>query len=108
MKKSIMIILTLVLTGMNAQEVKHVPQITVTGEGRIKVVPDRVEISLGVNNLGKDVGEVKKLNDETVDKVLKFKKNIDDLEVEKYIKKKLVSEKQLKKYYFFFIVKFKR
>jgi len=72
MKKSIMIILTLVVTGMSAQEVKQVPQISVTGEGRIKVVPDRVEISLGVNNFGKDAAEVKKLNDETVDKVLKY------------------------------------
>ena len=33
--------------------------------------------------------------------VLKFKNHIDDLEVEKYIKKKLVNEKQLKKYFFF-------
>ena len=34
--------------------------------------------------------------------VLKFKNKIDDLEVEKYIKRKLVNEKQLKKYFFFF------
>lgn len=72
MKKSMMIILTLVITGMSAQEVKQVPQISVTGEGRIKVVPDRVEINLGVKNFGKDAAEVKKLNDETVDKVLKY------------------------------------
>lgn len=72
MKKSIIIILTLVVTGMTAQEVKQVPQISVNGEGRIKVVPDRVEINLGVKNFGKDAAEVKKLNDETVDKVLKY------------------------------------
>lgn len=72
MKKSIIIILTFVLTGMTAQEVKQVPQISVNGEGRIKVVPDRVEINLGVKNVGKDAAEVKKLNDETVDKVLKY------------------------------------
>jgi len=72
MKKSMMIILTLVITGINAQEIKQVPQITVTGEGRIKVVPDRVEINFAVNNFGKDAAEVKKLNDETIDKVLKF------------------------------------
>lgn len=67
-----MIILMLVVTGMNAQEGKQIAQISVTGEGRIKVVPDRVEINLGVNNFGKDAAEVKKLNDETVDKVLKY------------------------------------
>ena len=72
MKKSMMIILMLVVTGMNAQEGKQIAQISVTGEGRIKVVPDRVEINLGVNNYGKDAAEVKKLNDETVDKVLKY------------------------------------
>lgn len=72
MKKSIIIILTFVITGMTAQEVKQVPQISVNGEGRIKVVPDRVEINLGVKNFGKDAAEVKKLNDETVDKVLKY------------------------------------
>ena len=72
MKKSMMIILMLVVTGMNAQEGKQIAQISVTGEGRIKVVPDRVEINLGVNNFGKDAAEVKKLNDETVDKVLKY------------------------------------
>lgn len=72
MKKSILIILTFVLTGMQAQEVKQVPQISVTGEGRIKVVPDRVAINFGVKNVGKDAAEVKKLNDETIDKVLKY------------------------------------
>ncbi len=72
MKKSIIIIFTIFVSGMYAQEVKQVPQISVSGEGKIKVVPDRVEIYFGVNNLGKDAAEVKKLNDETVDKVLKY------------------------------------
>jgi uncharacterized protein YggE len=72
MKKIVLFLFLAAQTTMFAQESKQVPQISVNGEGRIKVVPDRVEINLGVKNFGKDAAEVKKLNDETVDKVLKY------------------------------------
>jgi uncharacterized protein YggE len=72
MKKVVLILITLVATMSNAQEQKQIPQITVSGEGKIKVKPDQVAINFGVENTGKDAAEVKKLNDETVDKVLKF------------------------------------
>ncbi|PKP16605.1 MAG: hypothetical protein CVU07_06380 [Bacteroidetes bacterium HGW-Bacteroidetes-23] len=72
MKKSIIILSTLVATAMNAQENKIVPQISVSGEGKVKVAPDQVVINLGVQNTGKDAAEVKKMNDETVDKVVKY------------------------------------
>lgn len=72
MKKSVIILLMLVATTMNAQENKLVPQISVSGEGKVKVAPDQVVINLGVQNTGKDAAEVKKLNDETVDKVVKY------------------------------------
>lgn len=72
MKKSILILLTLVVTSMNAQENKLVPQISVSGEGKVKVAPDQVVINLGVQNTGKDAAEVKKMNDDTVDKVVKY------------------------------------
>jgi uncharacterized protein len=72
MKKIVLFLFLVAQTTMFAQESKQVPQISVNGEGRIKVVPDRVEINLGVKNFGKDAAEVKKLNDETVDKVLKY------------------------------------
>lgn len=73
-------LLTAILFGLNmeAQEQKsnQVPQISVTGEGKIKVIPDQCTITLGVENTGKEASEVKKINDETIDKVLKFiKKN---------------------------------
>jgi uncharacterized protein len=73
-------LLTAILFGLNmeAQEQKsnQVPQISVTGEGKIKVIPDQCTITLGVENTGKEASDVKKLNDETIDKVLKFiKKN---------------------------------
>ncbi|MES2747374.1 MAG: SIMPL domain-containing protein [Bacteroidota bacterium] len=72
--KRIIIILTVVFATMaNAQEQqKQVPQINVSGEGKIKVTPDKVSINFGVTNIGKEASEVKKLNDETVDKVMKF------------------------------------
>lgn len=58
---------------MEAQEnQKQIPQISVSGEGKIKVKPDQVVIKFGVENIGKDAPEVKKLNDETVDKVMKY------------------------------------
>jgi uncharacterized protein YggE len=72
MKKSIIILFAAAMTTMNAQENKLVPQISVSGEGKIKVTPDRVVVNFGVDNVGKDATEVKKLNDETVDKVIKF------------------------------------
>ena len=71
MKKLVMILLFSV--GMvQAQEVKTVPQISVSGEGKIKVTPDEALITVAVENTGKEAAEVKKKNDEIVDKVLKL------------------------------------
>lgn len=71
MKKLVMILLFSV--GMiQAQEVKTVPQISVSGEGKIKVTPDEALITVAVENTGKESAEVKKKNDEIVDKVLKL------------------------------------
>lgn len=59
-----------------AQENKLIPQVTVSGEGKIKVTPDEALITVGVENSGKDAVEVKKKNDETIDVVIKIiKKN---------------------------------
>jgi len=57
---------------VQAQEVKTVPQISVSGEGKIKVTPDEAIITVAVENTGKEAAEVKKKNDEIVDKVLKL------------------------------------
>ena len=70
--KKIFLVLTLVTATMYAQEVKQVPQISVSGEGKIKVVPDEALITVAVENTGKESAEVKKSNDEVVDKVLKL------------------------------------
>ncbi len=57
---------------VQAQEAKTVPQISVSGEGKIKVTPDEALIKVAVENTAKDAAEVKKKNDEVVDRVLKL------------------------------------
>ncbi len=76
MKTTVLILTTFfaLTTQAQVQEQKLVPQISVTGEGKIKVTPDQAVISVGFQNSGKDAKEVKTLNDEVVDKVIKFLK----------------------------------
>lgn len=75
MKKSLLILALLFAGITHAQESKaQVPQIAVSGEGKIKIVPDQAIVTVGFQNTGKDAKEVKALSDEVVDKVLKFLK----------------------------------
>ena len=64
-----------VMTYAQDQKMNQIPQITVSGEGKIKIVPDQGIISLGVENAGKEAAEVKKSNDVIIDKILKFIKS---------------------------------
>lgn len=72
MRKLVTLLFIVITTMTNAQEQKNSPQISVSGEGKIKVKPDQVVLNFGIENSGKDATEVKKMNDEMVDKVLKF------------------------------------
>lgn len=74
MKKAVVILVILFTTMLEAQEQRasQISQISVTGEGKIKVTPDQAVVTVGVINTGKDAAEVKKLNDITIDKVIKF------------------------------------
>ena len=75
MKTTVLILVTLFALTTQAQDQRpQVPQISVTGEGKVKITPDQVVISVGFQNTGKDAKEVKNLNDEVVDKVIKFLK----------------------------------
>jgi uncharacterized protein YggE len=77
MKKAVTMVVLFVIgiTQTQAQEQKaQIPQITVTGEGKVKIVPDQAVVTVGFQNTGKDAKEVKTLNDEVVDKVIKFLK----------------------------------
>ncbi len=55
-----------------AQEIKPLPQISVSGEGKIKAIPDQVFISIAVETKGTNATDVKKQNDATIEKVLQF------------------------------------
>ena len=57
-----------------AQEKSIQPQISVSGEGKIKVVPDEAIISIAVETKGEESSKVKKENDVVIDKVLKYLK----------------------------------
>lgn len=76
MKKNLLIALTffMALGQINAQEMK--PMITVTGEGKVKVTPDQVSISVAVESKGLKAADVKKANDTKVDAVLKYIKKM--------------------------------
>ena len=49
--------------------------VTVTGEGTVNVVPDKVLIRARVEHTGKSAAEVKKQNDSVVDQVIKYLKS---------------------------------
>jgi uncharacterized protein YggE len=76
MKKALLILSVLFISMSYAQEIKQVPQINVSGEGKVKVTPDQVTIVVTVETKGNNAKDVKKLNDEKIDAVLKFIKKM--------------------------------
>ena len=79
MKNSILILAFLTAFLTHSQEVKQIPLISVNGEGKVKVIPDQVAISVSLESKGAKAADVKKENDLKIDAVLKFikKMNID-------------------------------
>ncbi|MEE1900039.1 SIMPL domain-containing protein [Flavobacterium rakeshii] len=73
MKKFAIVLVMMIAGAANAQQAP-VPQVTVQGEGIIKVTPDMATITIGVNNEGNDAKEVKKENDKATDAVIKYLK----------------------------------
>ncbi len=57
---------------MLAQENKQIPLINVSGEGKVRVTPDQALISVTVESKGNVAAEVKKQNDQAVEKVIQF------------------------------------
>ena len=76
MKKSILFVVCLFSILTYSQEVKQIPQINVSGEGKIKVVPDQVNILATVETKGTNAKEVKKQNDQQMEAVLKLVKSM--------------------------------
>ncbi len=59
-----------------AQEIKQIPMINVTGEGKIKTTPDQAFISISVETKGAKAVDVKKENDNKMDAILKYIKKM--------------------------------
>lgn len=73
--KKLILILMMSTSSLFAQEAEQVPQISVIGEGKIKVVPDEAMITVSIENTSKEAAEAKKANDIVADKVLKLIKS---------------------------------
>lgn len=75
--KKLIVILTVMMTivAVQAQDKVIQPQISVSGEGKVKVIPDEAVISIAVETKGEESAKVKKENDVAVDKVLKYLKS---------------------------------
>jgi uncharacterized protein YggE len=76
MKKALLLLTLLFMTLSYAQEIKQVPQISVVGEGKVKVVPDQATITATVQTKGNNAKDVKKENDEQMEAVLKIIKKM--------------------------------
>jgi hypothetical protein len=72
MKKVLLIMILFSSVVSEAQELKLLPQISVSGEGKIKAIPDQVFISIAVETKGTNATDVKKQNDATIEKALQF------------------------------------
>lgn len=72
--RKLVFILSLIfsLSMMGQENTKHIPQVNVSGEGKIKITPDIAIVNIGIQNNGKDAKEVKALNDAVIDKLLKY------------------------------------
>lgn len=72
MKKTALIFILAFTTLLEAQELKQVPMINLSGEGKIKVVPDQALVSISLETKGTNAADVKKENDIKMDAVLKY------------------------------------
>jgi hypothetical protein len=75
MKKAALILVTIFSSMIHAQEIKQIPMINVSGEGKIKTIPDQASISISLETKGTNALDVKKENDTKMDAVLKFIKS---------------------------------
>jgi uncharacterized protein YggE len=76
MKKTVVLVVLFFTILTYGQEVKQIPQINVSGEGKVKVVPDQVTILATIETKGTNAKEVKKINDQQMEAVLKLIKSM--------------------------------
>jgi len=70
--KKIFLLLTVVATSLYAQNKTDQSQIKVFSEGKIKIAPDIIVLSFGVETKGYDLVKVKEDNDKLLEKVNKY------------------------------------
>ncbi len=76
MKNTFFILMAVIMSSVNAQQIKQESIISVSGEGKVTVVPDYVNIVIAVETKGNTAVDVKKQNDEKVDAVIKYIKKM--------------------------------
>jgi len=84
MKKLFFVLALIATTSIFAQENQDRGQVSVTGEGIVKVEPDEVLIKSRIEHEGSSAVEVKKQNDEVVNKIIKYLKsqNIEEKDIQ--------------------------
>lgn len=70
MKKLFIVLALIVSVGAFAQE--NVPMVSVTGEGIVEVIPDKVQINARVEHTGDSASEVKRQNEAAVNRIFEF------------------------------------
>lgn len=76
MKKTVLLIACIFTVLAYGQEIKQIPLINVSGEGKVKVAPDQVLILATVETKGSNSKEVKRQNDQKIESVLKWIKSM--------------------------------
>jgi uncharacterized protein YggE len=74
MKRSTVLIVILLCSAFSsaAQEIDKLPVITVTGTAEVQIAPDEAVFSIDVTKTNKDLQAAKRLNDESVGKILEL------------------------------------
>ena len=74
MKRSTILIIILLCSAfsLSAQEIDKLPVITVSGTAEVQVAPDEAVFSIDVTKTNKDLQAAKRLNDESVGKILEL------------------------------------
>ena len=74
MKRSTILIVMLLCAACSssAQEIDKLPVITVSGTAEVQIAPDEAIFSIDVTKTNKDLQAAKRLNDESVGKILEL------------------------------------
>ena len=75
MKKLLFLAAVLIVSNAFAQQEQPLSLVNVTGEGIVKIVPDKVVINARVEHTGKSATEVKAQNDQVVSRILEYLKS---------------------------------